>query len=95
MSEMFKVGDKVFLNTTSKFVDLDNPKNSDPLYIFGIVSRASTGNGGDQSITVKWSNGTENFYNKACLRFARVRNSTLARKLYPEYKENGKWLEVE
>ena len=88
----FKVGDKVYLNPTSKYIDLFGPTEIDPLGVIGTITEYEEFTFGNDSITVEWGNGCDNYYNIKCLRIARIRNSKLARKLNPNYEEDGKWL---
>lgn len=85
----FKIGDRVYLREDSEFADPRDRAN--PIGVAGTILRGIE----DNWCLVEWDNYTNNTYpafGSRDLKHARVANTSIARKMYPDAKEDGKWL---
>ena len=91
----FKTGDKVKIRKDSEFCG--QSKSHNPSNEIGTVSYEGdffkTNLTDEYDTGVIWKGGN-NVYRKYDLEHCRIKNTKIARKLYPHYKENGEWLEV-
>jgi co-chaperonin GroES (HSP10) len=67
----FKVGDKVMIDESSGFYNLDYGGDDNPKDTIGVISDILGDTKHGLNIRVDWSNGTNNYYNKSDLKLAK------------------------
>lgn len=90
----FKEGDKVRIIKNSRFYreysyDISNPSDQ-----IGTVIADKPKIGRTFPFNVKWLK-VANWYEEIDLEHARIKNTKIARKMNPTYKEEGKWLLIQ